>query len=109
MQTMAFFIGCFFAATVPFLAERFYFGKRFGPFTGLFRLFAGQAVILALANGLMVLLVAPDSPDWFLRVEAVITMATYLSIGIIPLMSATTAIISLLILALGWFSRRKTR
>ena len=106
---MSFFVGCFIAVAVPFLIERYCFGKRFGPFTGLFRLFAGQAAILVVANGLILLLVAPDSPNWFVRLEAVVRMVTYLSIGIIPIMSLSAAIVALLIVAFGWLSRRKTK
>ncbi len=84
---MSFLVACFIAAAVPFLIERFYFGKRFGPFTGLFRLFAVQAAILAVANGLVFLLVAPHSPSWFVRLEAVVRIVTYLSIAIIPIMT----------------------
>jgi hypothetical protein len=106
---MSFFVGCFIAAAVPFLIERFYFGKRFGPFAGLFRLFAGQAAILVVANGLIFLLVARDSPSWFVRLEAVVRMVTYLSIGIIPIMSLSAAVVALLIIAFEWLSRRKTK
>ena len=104
-----YFVACVLAVVLPFLAERFCFHKPFGPFAALLRLFAWQAAILAAANAIMFVAVMPESAVWLHRLNAVVRTVTVLSAGVIPLMSATTAVIALFILAFGWFTKRKAK
>jgi hypothetical protein len=104
-----YFLACVAAVVLPFLAERYYFRKPFGVFTALFRLFVWQVFILALANAIMFVLLAPDAAGWLHRLGAIVQTVTVLSAGIIPLMSATTAVIALFILAFGWFTKHKAK
>jgi uncharacterized protein involved in cysteine biosynthesis len=104
-----YFLACVAAVVLPFLAERYYFRKPFGVFTALFRLFIWQVFTLALANAVMLILATPDAAGWLHRLGAIVQTVTVLSAGIIPLMSATTAVVALFILAFGWFTKRKAK